>query len=153
MADSTAQVWRVGAIMNEPLGEVLKFCAWYLALGADEVVICCDSPDDPAMDALAGHPRIRTIACTPDFWARLQLTPQDSFVTRQNAALTWVYRQYPDGWLLNVDADEFLFFDGRSVSEVLASVPTDMVSLRVVTAEQLLVEDECALSHFRRPMA
>lgn len=67
MAEAESQVWRVGAIMNEPLPEVLKFCAWYLALGADEVVICFDNPDDPAINILSDHPRLRCISCTPAF--------------------------------------------------------------------------------------
>ena len=152
MAEAESQVWRVGAIMNEPLPEVLKFCAWYLALGADEVVICFDNPDDPAIDILSDHPRLRCISCTPAFWQSLGLTADDAFVTRQNAALTWIYQKYPDGWLLNVDADEFLFFEGRSVADVLASVPIDKKSLRVKTAERIMAQDEAVLTHFRLPM-
>jgi len=152
MAETMMPVWRVGAIMNEPLAEVLKFCAWYLAQGADELVICFDDPQDPALEVLSPHPRIRCIPCTPAFWAQLGLSPSETFVTRQNTALTWVYRQYADGWLLNVDADEFLFVDGGSVASVLAAVPSGKISVRVRTAERVLVKGVDAPLHFRLPM-
>lgn len=139
--------------MNEPLAEVLKFCAWYLERGAHELVICFDNPDDPAIARLTGHPRIRAIPCTAAFWGALDLTPDVAFVTRQNAALTWIYHQYPDGWLLNVDADEFLYLVGRDVADLLAEVPAEKKSLRVRTAERVLTEENPTCAHFRLPMA
>ncbi|WP_254868633.1 glycosyltransferase family 2 protein [Phaeobacter sp. HF9A] len=153
MSDGQAQIWRVGAIMNEPLREVLKFCAWYLALGAEEVVICFDNPEDPALTLLQDHPRLRCIACTPEFWAAVGSDAQERFVLRQNAALSWVYQQYDSGWLLNVDADEFLFLEGRSVAAFLAGVPEARHSARIVTAERILVAREDGNTYFRRPMA
>lgn len=152
MNETSAAVWRVGTIMNEPLAEVLRFVAWYLASGAQEVVICFDNPADPAIALLADHPRLTCVPCTAEFWESLGLTPQDAFVTRQNAALTWIYQRQPEGWLLNVDADEFLFFEGRTIGATLAMVPDDALSVRVVTAERLLAPDGLTESLFRRPM-
>ncbi len=134
MAPAVTQAWRVGAIMNEPLKEVLKFCAWYLALGADELTICFDNPHDPAIEALSEHPRVRCIPCTPAFWQSLGLTAESAFVKRQNAALTWIYGQYPDGWLLNVDADEFMYFEWARVADVLQQEGGQALSIRVITA-------------------
>lgn len=145
-------VWRVGAIMKEPLGEVLRFCAWYLAQGADEIVICFDDPQDPAIPVLADMPRLRCISCDAEFWARLGHHPEDAFVTRQNTALTWLYGQYDDGWLLNVDADEFLYFEESSVAGILAQQPDDVRSVRVGTAERILPLQPSARFYFRRPM-
>ncbi|KUP93418.1 glycosyltransferase family 2 protein [Tritonibacter horizontis] len=153
MNDASNQVWRVGAIMNEPLAEVLRFCAWYLALGADEVVICFDNPDDEAIALLCDHPRLRCVPCTPQFWSDLELTPQDAFVTRQNAAITWIYQQYADGWLLNVDADEFLFLEQGGLADLLAAVPQGIRSVRIVSAERILTEADDGLTYFRRPMS
>lgn len=145
--------WRVAAIMREPLAEVLRFCAWYVALGAQEVVICFDDPEDPAIALLDPHPRIRCVPCTDAFWREAGVGPGDGFVIRQNAALSRIYQDYASGWLLNVDADEFLFLEGRSIADLLASVSPQVRSLRVVTAERLLVErDAPGLCRFRRPM-
>ncbi|OIQ25444.1 MAG: glycosyl transferase family 2 [Alphaproteobacteria bacterium MedPE-SWcel] len=152
MSEASTQIWRVGAIMNEPLPEVLRFCAWYIALGADEVVICFDNPDDPALELLKDHPRLRCIPCTPEFWSRVGLTAGDAFVTRQNAAMTWVYQQYDDGWLLNVDADEYLFLENGGLVDLLADVPDRVQSIRVVTAERLVVQQAEEITYFRRPM-
>lgn len=153
MAPTVTQAWHVGAIMNEPFKEVLKFCAWYLALGADELTICFDNPDDPAIEALSEHPRVRCIPCTPAFWQSLGLTAESAFVKRQNAALTWIYGQYPDGWLLNVDADEFMYFDGRGVADVLQQEGGQALSIRVITAERVIAPERVGETLFRRPMA
>ncbi|WP_255731664.1 glycosyltransferase family 2 protein [Phaeobacter sp. B1627] len=139
--------------MNEPLAEVLRFCAWYIALGADEVVICFDNPEDPALELLSDHPRLRCIACTPEFWARVGLTAGDAFVTRQNAAMTWLYQQYDDGWLVNVDADEYLFLEAGGLVDLLAGVPEELHSVRIVTAERLVVQPGGEITYFRRPMS
>ncbi len=152
MQDTSAAIWRVGAIMNEPLAEVLRFAAWYIASGAEELVICFDNPEDPAIALLADHPRITPVPCSPAFWADLGLGAGDAFVTRQNAALTWIYQQIAEGWLLNVDADEFLFFEGRSIGAALAAVPPEALSVRITTAERILTPSEPAQTLFRRPM-
>ncbi len=138
--------------MNEPLPEVLRFCAWYMHLGAAEVVICFDDPADPAIAVLQDQPGVRAVPCTAAFWADLGHRPDDSFVTRQNAALSWIYRDLTEGWLLNVDADEFVYLEAGRVADFLAKVPSTAVSARIVTAERLLAEAPRGEVLFRRPM-
>lgn len=144
--------WRVGAILNEPLVDTLRFAAWYLEAGASGLTLLFDNPDDPAQEVLASHPSVTCIPCTAEFWADLGLTPDTRFTKRQNMALSWVYRSMPDGWLLNVDADEFLYVKNGTISGFLAAMPAATEAVRVETAE--IVASPAGLSGnvYRLPM-
>ena len=127
--------WHVGAILNEPLSETLRFAAWYLDAGADGLTLMFDNPQDPAIGVLGGHPKITCIPCTPDFWQARGLTQDTRFTKRQNAALTWAYGQQTCDWLLNVDADEFMHVAEGDIAGFFASVPSNVDTVRVETAE------------------
>ena len=141
------QTWRVGAIMREPLEVVARFINWYKRLGADEIVIFFDDPEDAALTDFTTE--INAIACPPEFWDGLGRKPDAPFVKRQNAALTWLYQQYTDGWLLNVDADEYLWPGSGEVAGLLSHAMPETISLRVRTAEQVAGTSKTA---FRLPM-
>lgn len=147
-----SSVWRVAAILNEPLPDTLRFAAWYLDEGADRLTLFFDNPQDPAIGVLGSHPRIDCIACTPQFWEDLGLTQDARFPKRQNAALTSAYRAQTDGWFLNVDADEFLFVEGRSIGDMLAEQPADVQAVRIITAELVKPREPRSETLFRRPM-
>jgi len=142
------QVWRVGAIMREPKSVVDRFVRWYQRLGAADITIFFDDPDDPVQEGLPEG--VRAIPCTPDFWKSLSRDPDGPFVKRQNAALTWLYQQYTDGWLLNVDADELLWPRAAGVAALLDHSAPQAVSVRIRTAEYLGSSGQKAV--FRLPM-
>ncbi|WP_093034938.1 glycosyltransferase family 2 protein [Ruegeria marina] len=144
--------WRVGAILNEPLSDTLRFAAWYLEAGAAGLILLFDNPDDPAQRVLSAIPEITCIPCTPSFWADLGLTPDTRFTKRQNAALSWVYRSLPVGWLLNVDADEFLHVMNGTVAGFLAGVPDAVEAVRVETAEIVASPAQASGHVYRLPM-
>ncbi|MCE8553178.1 glycosyltransferase family 2 protein [Ruegeria pomeroyi] len=144
--------WRVGAILNEPLPDTLRFAAWYLEAGAEGLTLLFDNPHDPAIPVLSTHPRIDCVACTPEFWADLGLTPETRFTKRQNAALTWAYRRQTEGWLLNVDADEFMWVSEGGIAPFLAEQPTQVEAIRVETAEIVAGPDGVAGQIYRLPM-
>lgn len=144
--------WRVGAILNEPLADTLRFAAWYLDAGASGLTLLFDNPEDPALEVLAGHPAVTCIPCTAEFWAGLGLTPDTRFTKRQNMALSWVYRSMPDGWLLNVDADEFLHVMNGTVSSFLAAMPAETEAVRVETAEIVAGPAGATENIYRLPM-
>lgn len=142
--------WHVGAIMNEPQTEVLRFAAWYFEAGAHGMTLLFDNPEDPAADILEDHPNVTVVRCTADFWERLGFSPEARFPRRQNAAMTWLYRQCDEDWLLNVDADEFMHMP-TGVDRFLNSIPNDIETVRVESAENLMTEGADD-GYYRLPM-
>ena len=146
--------WHVGAIVNEPEAEILRFVAWYFSQGAHGITLFFDNPDDPTANLVDRHPDVSVIRCTPKFWRDLGLTPDIRFTKRQNAALNWLYRQAPADWLLNVDADEFMYTASVSIQAFLEGQPEDIDVVRVETAEVVLPKSATGeKSHYRLPMS
>ncbi len=144
--------WRVAAILNEGLADTMRFAAWYLAEGAHSVLLFFDNPRDPAIGILGDHPRIECVPCTPDFWESIGIRPDARFVKRQNAALTHAYRNTEEPWFLNVDADEFLHVQGRSIGALLGEQDASVEAVRVETAEAVGAPSRTR-AQFRLPMA
>lgn len=63
------------------------------------------------------------------------MQPDANFPKRQNAALPAAYNAAREPWFLNVDADEFLYVEGRGIGDLLAEQPGNAQALRVTTAE------------------
>lgn len=131
----------VAAIVREPAVVIRRFLRWYLEQGAERIILFLDDPTDPLLEELRATPKVEPIICTPDFWAGLNLSPERRFTRRQNAALTAAYRALKEGWLLNVDADEFMHFSGYSLAEAVRHFPDDAACVRVATAEQVHLSD------------
>jgi len=144
--------WRAAAILNESLADTRRFAAWYLAEGANSLLLLFDNPQDPAIGVLGDHPRIDCVRCTPEFWEMLGMTPETNFPKRQNAALTWAYHRTDEPWFLNVDADEFLHVEGRSIATLLGAQPRGIEAVRVVTAEAVRPLMPKEQLQFRLPM-
>ncbi|WP_375174744.1 glycosyltransferase family 2 protein [Pseudooceanicola sp.] len=138
----------VGTILREPVETVMRFVAWYLAQDADRVVMCFDDPEDPAIDLLGNVERIECIRCTPEFWERLGISPEARFTKRQNRAMGYVYATIADGWFLNVDSDELLHLDGRTLAEEVGGQGRDIRAIRVEPVEHLNTPDSDGM-HFR----
>jgi hypothetical protein len=125
----------VAAIVNESGPVIDRFLRWYLAQGASAVWLFFDDPASPNMDRLASAAGVTVTPCTPEFWHGLGLSPDVRFTRRQNAALTWAYGQVQDGWLLNVDADELMYFPGTTLAARLETVAAEDRTIRVASAE------------------
>jgi len=142
----------VGTILREPLGTTLKFVAWYLAQGADRIVLCFDDPADPAIEALEGVEGVECHRCTPAFWESLRIQPHARFTKRQNRAMEFVYRSVSEGWFLNVDSDELIWLDGRTLAEEAADQPAEVRGLTIRPAENIRPAIDTGQFHFRTPM-
>lgn len=143
--------WRVGAIMKEPLPVVARFVAWYLEMGATGITIMFDDPDDPAIQALAPIERVTCVPCTEAYWQRLGIPSDFRFTRRQNMALTDLYHSTEEDWLLNVDADEFVYISGGDFNGLLAD-GASMDVLTIETAELMGPLEPGQNSYFRMPM-
>ncbi|MEM0977885.1 MAG: glycosyltransferase family 2 protein [Pseudomonadota bacterium] len=144
--------WRVGAILNESLPDTLRFVAWYLDHGATAITLFFDDPDDAAIPMLRDFSSVTAIPCTVEFWQSLGVDHATPFTKRQNLALTWLYRSTEEEWLLNVDADEFLYVKERSFSHVLACADPGVRTLRFPTAENFNASHDLGAYHFRLQM-
>lgn len=120
--------------------------------GAESILLFFDDAQDPAIDLLAAHPVVTCIACTDEFWADLGTDRSVRFPKRQNVALTHAYRNMREGWLLNVDCDEFLYFKDRTIAEAVAGFAGSIDTVRIRSAEAFGSDGSGAVHDFRLPM-
>ena len=142
----------VVTILREPLEPTLRFVAWYLELGAARLDLYFDDPDDPAIARLEAEPRVSCTRCTPEFWRGLGLEPDERFTLRQNRVLSHAYAACDTGWVLNVDADEFLWLGPRSLPRFAARQPDEVRAVRVQPAEVVQLDEPDGATWFRMPM-
>ncbi|MEX3014491.1 glycosyltransferase family 2 protein [Gymnodinialimonas hymeniacidonis] len=140
----------VATIAKEPWPVLERFLNWHLDQGAERITLYLDDPDDPSLPRLQGDPRIDPRPCTSSLWSSLGLAPDARFTRRQRHVLGQAYAQTEAGWLLVLDADELVWFQGRTIPEALKTLPDDAQSLRVRSAEQVILPDES--DGFRMPI-
>ena len=117
-------------IMETP--EVAKqFVNYYAAIGASKIHMYFDDPNDPSIDLVKDHPQVNAIACDDEFW---QGKRKAAFEGRQSQVYTHAYRTMDKGWLLAVDADEFVVAD-MPIPELFASMPADARVVRFDSTE------------------
>lgn len=145
----TEATWSVVTIAREPASVIRRFVAWHLDAGAAKVTIFFDDPSDPAIGMVAGLGRVEAIPCTAEFWRKLGADPETHFTRRQKRACLAGYKAAPDGWVLNIDADELLLVQGRSVAAFLAAQPADCRSVLVEPAERVWVAGDERAEVFR----
>lgn len=146
--------WAVVATVDEPPALVQAFVAWHLALGASEMMLYFDRPDDPAA-ALFGHLDAVTVTCCDSaHWNRLGNRRPDKHEIRQVRNATHAYGRMQSDWLLHADADEYLWTAG-SVSAALDHACPWTDCLVVPVAERVFADDPPAQTifagAFRRP--
>jgi hypothetical protein len=106
---SEPATWGVVLLAQEPGVLVLTHLAWHRAAGAAEVHLYLDDPTDPVAEAAARLPGVRVTRCDAQFWAAHPSGRRPALVTaRQSWCATQAYRAATSGWLLHLDADEFL---------------------------------------------
>lgn len=142
----------VSTILREAPETVMRFVAWYLRQDADRIVLCFEDPEDPAIALVEGIARVECIRCTPEFWVALGLDPQARFSKRQNKAMSYVYSTVAGGWFLNVDCDELVHLEGRTLADELDRQPDKVRGVRIITAENIHTPDHEGL-HFRCAMS
>lgn len=149
---SNAPSWAVVATVNEPPVLVQSFVAWHLSLGASEVFLYFDRPDDPTADMFAALPQVNVIRCDAAHWQALGRRPGRHQV-RQTQNATQAYGRTTCDWLLHIDADEFLW-PKRAVGDSLGTAPP-ADGLAIPVAERIYDKssntDTIFAGLFRRP--
>jgi hypothetical protein len=97
--------WAVVATIHEPAVLVQAFAIWHLKLGAAQVTLCFDQPDDPAADLMQDMPGVRVIRCDAAHWRGARPVRHQ---IRQVENAQRAYDHCDQDWLLHCDADEFL---------------------------------------------
>lgn len=130
--------WAVVATVDEPPAVLQAFVAWYLSLGAAEVHLYLDRPDDPAAVLFDHLDRVHFTCCDADHWARLGRSRPQRHEVRQARNATDAYAKTGADWLLHADADEFLW-PYASIAGVLAAAPPETECIAVPVAERVAV--------------
>lgn len=143
----------VGAVMRESVQKTLEFVSWYLSQGADQIIICFDDPNDPAIPFVERHNNVHCVRCTPEFWQTVGMTIDRRFQRRQNRAMQHFYDAQTEGWFLHVDGDELVYLAGRSLAQELARTAPDVRAVTFQPAENIQTPGSPDLMHFRLLMS
>lgn len=119
MAKVDLPTWAVHSTVAESPEIIYAFVAHYLNLGASEIHLCLDNPQDDIVATLGGMDRVRLTICDEAYWANSPDGRPDRIVPRQRYNATLSYRECQADWFLFCDADEYLYPE-RPFAEILA---------------------------------
>ena len=119
--------WATVTTLREPPQRVMEFVAQHLYLGASEIWLYFDDPDDPSMALVAHLPQVRVVPCTKEH--RAAVAPRSAtHEARQKANANHAYGQSQADWMIHLDADEMVHAD-RPVPAILAEAQGDVIRL------------------------
>lgn len=145
--------WSTVSFVKDTPENLRRFVSYHLGLGASQMRLFFDDPNDPSIDMLAGVDRVTAIPCDPAFWLeRLGAAEIALHGRRQNTATTFGYGLATEDWVLNLDGDEFLHLGDVPVGRFLAELPASIDVVRIRPAERVLVEDAGGREYFRLPI-
>ncbi len=147
--------WGICATVKAPVEQVLAFVAHHLSLGAAEITLCLDDPEDPAFPLLADLPDVTPIRCDGEWWAGFGQDRPDKHQVRQLRNINRILRHTALPWIAHLDVDEFLL-PAAPIAEVLDRLPADQLMLRLPPFEALhdpaLPDDIFTATRFRGAM-
>ncbi|MBF9043410.1 hypothetical protein HKCCE4037_08735 [Rhodobacterales bacterium HKCCE4037] len=130
--------WGVVATVAEPAPLVMAFVAHHLSLGAAEIHIYLDAPDDPAGEVLDWLPPVRVTRCDKAYWQAVAPRRPRRHNNRQSINATHAQSVCKVDFLLSCDADEFL----RPMSDVqaqIAEIPDWATWAKVFNLERAMI--------------
>lgn len=142
--------WGIVSTIKAPIRDIQNFCAHHLQLGAHRIYLYLDDPDQPGMDLLQAHPKLRVRSCSGHYWKRHLGRRPAKHQNRQvaNAAHAYARRTEVD-WLTHIDVDEFLW-PQTPLPAQLAALPDTCLAARVRPAEALAPLAPSDVTHFKR---
>ncbi|MCP1660524.1 glycosyltransferase family 2 protein [Neisseria perflava] len=129
--------WSVVVTVKSTPTYINYFIQHHLALGAKEIFVFLDSPNDFPLSEINQDRRVHLIGCDDDFWKNC---PHFDCLRYQAGTRPELveYRQYHNmlhaqlltsaDWLLMLDIDELLYSRGN-VNEILATYPDNVFSV------------------------
>lgn len=146
--------WGLVSTVKAPPEKVLAFVAHHLSLGASRIWLYFDDPEDPAFAYVSHIPQVTPVRCDDIRWATAGVRP-DRHQNRQSRNAQAAYRACRLPWLGHIDVDEFLW-PSLPVSDILASLPPDQLTLRMEPFEAMhdpsLPDDIFTARQFRGPL-
>lgn len=128
--------WSVCSTVAEPPELLCAFAAHYLKMGAQEVHLFLDDPNQPGIEMLEAIKGVRLTLCTDAYWQKVAGKRPDGQVMRQLRNANRGYAQCPTEWFLFCDADEF-FVSNKPVIELLQALPVSVLHCRTAMAERV----------------
>jgi hypothetical protein len=128
--------WGICATVKATPDQVLAFVAHHLGLGAAQIWLHFDDPDDPAHEAVSGISGVEATRCDEAYWATLIGRRPGKHQNRQSRNMQRVYAQTHLPWVAHIDVDEFLH-PTRPIDRVLNDLPPDQSLLRLPPYEAL----------------
>lgn len=151
-------MFSVAMLAREEPGVLLRSLSHFRALGAERIFLFHDGAMPDNTDVSEFGPDVDLEVLTEDFWIdKLGPLPHD-FQDKQRAAYRKAIDRNQSDWLFLCDADEMII-NHRDLYDVLLSVPTEVESLSIPTAEAFWAETNCgeiddafSCRFFRRPL-
>ncbi|KPQ06315.1 MAG: Glycosyl transferase family 2 [Rhodobacteraceae bacterium HLUCCA12] len=142
--DDRHPVWDVVLLADEPSVLVLANLCWHLEQGAQEVHLYLDAPQSPSARTITAMvqalPGVRVTECDDRFWQGLNGGRPVLQTRRQTLVATHAYRRSRADWMLNLDADEFLWMPaGQRFGDELADAAGHGAYLALPTRERAYV--------------
>lgn len=136
MATGREATWGICATVNERPEVLETFATHYRAMGASEIFLFLDQPDDDLMAALSQQDRVRCLASIVLPHVDGRPAPHED---RQKANFRHALTLTASDWLGHVDADELLVPMGEQVSfgRFLGGIAPNYKSLKIAPAEAI----------------
>lgn len=125
---SKDQSWATVTTLRETPEATLNFAAHHLLLGASEIWLYFDDPNDPAIQLVADQKTIRAIVCDDTYWQAKGYQRPDTHQMRQKINAQDAYTNTECDWIMHLDADEFVN-SSQSISEMLDQASSDVLRL------------------------
>lgn len=140
---------------------IQRFITHYHGIGVERLYVFLD---DPSSQAASKDPAIKITRCTTPYWDQMRHEVRDGRLkalsrssrfkglkdlvlpsrlqVNASLALSWAREEGLD-WLINVDGDELLYTQDRTLAEVLADTPRDVDVLTFGTLEAIPSKLDC----------
>lgn len=119
--------WATVTTLREPPERVKAFVAQHIYLGAAEIWLYFDDPEDPSIALVEHLPQVRVVRCTAEHKAR-HSNRAGTHEGRQKANANQAYGLTRADWIIHIDADEMVHADGP-LAPILAAVQGDVLRL------------------------
>jgi len=128
--------WGTVTLADEPIELLYAFAAWHRYLGAEEIHIFLDTPNEKTAAALSEIPGVIVTQCDEIFWAanggRYHVQTK-----RQQVVGNFAYAEAKVDWLAHIDADEFIYpYTPADFPAELEAIPEKVDATRLTVMER-----------------